>query len=84
MLAPPHPPTSTYHHSHISCFPHPREPRVQYREAEFLVLKAIGEVNTIRKVVDKVDVVTGDECVKEVDDAYVVVGVDHGEPLSEL
>ena len=28
--------------------------------------------------------VTGDECVKEVDDAYVVVGVDHGEPLSEL
>ena len=49
-----------------------------------LVPKTIGEVSTVDEVVDEVDVVTRDECTEEVDDAYVVVAADHGEPLSEL
>ena len=41
--------------------------------------KIIREVHAIDEVVEKVDVVTGDECIEEVDDANVVVVADHRE-----
>ena len=49
-----------------------------------LIPKTIREVSIVDKVVDELDVVARDECIEEVDDAYVVVKADHGEPLSEL
>ena len=46
-----------------------------------LVPKTTREIHVVDKVVDEVDVVVRDGCAEDVDDADVVVVVDHRESL---
>lgn len=64
---------------------HSRHPRVEHREVNVpRVPETIRKVGTVDELVHEVDVVAGDGCAEELDDADVVAAAHDGEEFTEL